>query len=746
VNQVRNKLRAVSSEVGVLSVATLRRRWRETSTPGSWREWASAAAVRRAIRAAVVMPVLFAITLEGFGNLQLALFASFGAFATLVLVTFGGTTRDKLTAHLVLAVTCTGLLVIGTAVNSSALAGGLVTIPVAFLIFFAGVTGPNAASGVTGALLAYVLPAASPGTMSMVPDRIAGWWLASIVGTAAVVALPNPQTADRLRAAVTALSDSLADELEAMLAGEESEQLLQRCLNAKNAVLSVFTATAFRPTGLAIRDQALANSTDLLEWLTQLVGDTARAGADVKSAATAERELLRIAASTLRAAGRLFSGGRAVPDLERLDAQRIATLEWVRQVPLDSPGYEDAARLSFHTHTIAITILGIGANALTAAKLVDPEWIDETAARWYAGAAQQPLGRGGAITAYARVVRHHATTRSVWFVSSVRGACALAAAVAIADASTVQHGFWVVLGTLSVLRTSAAATGATALRGLLGTALGFVVGAVLLLIIGTSSTALWVTLPIAVFVAAYAPGTLPFAFGQAAFTVTVVVLFNLLNPIGWKIGELRILDVAIGCGVSLAVGVLFWPRGNAPVVGNDLADAFRAGAMYLREAIDWVSGPRTDTPQAGGVAFVTARRLDDALRGFLAEQGTKHIEKEELWRLVGGTLRLRLTAHTIAGLPHGWAARHGQPVQTVVRQADELCTWYDELAASVDAPRPGAQPRLSVPSLACEAPMPGRYRRTIWLEQYLSQLVDHLEVLIDPAAHVAAIRARPWWR
>ena len=212
--------------------------------------------------------MLFAITLEGLGNLQIALFASFGTFATLVLVTFGGTTRDKITAHLGLAVVGSVLLIIGTAVNSSALAGGLVTFAVAFVVFFSGVTGPNAASGVTGALLAYVLPAASPGTMSMVPDRLAGWWIASIVGTAAVLVLPNPQTADRLRGAVTALADSLADELEAMLAGEETDQLLQRCLDAKNAVLGVFTATAFRPTGLAIRDQALANAADLLEWLT----------------------------------------------------------------------------------------------------------------------------------------------------------------------------------------------------------------------------------------------------------------------------------------------------------------------------------------------------------------------------------------------------------------------------------------------------------------------------------------------
>ena len=77
----------------------------------------------------------------------------------------------------------------------------------------------------------------------------------------------------------------------------------------------------------------------------------------------------------------------------------------------------------------------------------------------------------------------------------------------------------------------------------------------LLLAIGTGQTALWVALPLAIAVAAYAPGTAPFAMGQAAFTITVVVLFNLLVPAGWKVGLLRIEDVAIGCAVSLVIGV-----------------------------------------------------------------------------------------------------------------------------------------------------------------------------------------------
>ena len=238
--------------------------------------------------------------------------------------------------------------------------------------------------------------------------------------------------------------------------------------------------------------------------------------------------------------------------------------------------------------------LAIGAEALMAAELVDPQWIEAARARWFDG-MQVSQGRQ-LVTRYAGTAARHASVRSVWFINSLRGALALAAAVAVADISGVQHGFWVVLGTLSVLRTNASATGATALRAIAGTAAGFAIGGALLVAIGTNTTALWVILPIAVLVAAYAPGTAPFAVGQAAFTVTIVVLFNLLVPVGWKVGELRVEDVALGCAVSVLVGTVFWPRGVASLVGDDLADAYRAGAVYLREAVEWVCGTRAQAP------------------------------------------------------------------------------------------------------------------------------------------------------
>ena len=67
--------------------------------------------------------------------------------------------------------------------------------------------------------------------------------------------------------------------------------------------------------------------------------------------------------------------------------------------------------------------------------------------------------------------------------------------------------------------------------------------------------------------------------GQAAFTVTVAVLFNLLVPVGWKVGVVRIEDVALGCAVSVLAGTLLWPRGVSALVGDDLADVFRSGRL-----------------------------------------------------------------------------------------------------------------------------------------------------------------------
>jgi hypothetical protein len=701
----------------------------------------------RAVRAMVVVCGLFAFTSKVVGNAQVATFAAFGGFATLVLASFAGTWRDKLLAHLALAIAGSVLLTIGTIVSSFTIVAAIVTVPVTFAVFFAGITGPNAASGVAGALLAYVLPAASAGTIAMVPDRLIGWWLASVAGTAAVLLFsPRSGGGNELNAAASKLAVTLADELDSALRGEPAEDHLAASLAAKRDLLASFTATPYRPTGLAATDQALANCVELIEWCSALIADAVREQHDLSAADPDDRALIATSSSVLRDAGSLLGGGDSTPDVDGLERRRAAALARLDQSAPTPAQFREAAQVSFHANAIAVSVLGVAYETLIASRLADPEWLEAKRRRWYdaSWAAARTVQR---VSSVATAAHAHASVRSVWFVNSIRGAVALAVAVAVADVSSVQHGFWVVLGTLSVLRTNAAATGATAVRALAGTAIGFVIGGALVLAIGGDETALWIAFPIAVLVAAYSPGTAPFAVGQAAFTVMVAVLFNLLAPVGWTVGVLRIEDVALGCAVSVVIGSLFWPRGVAAVVGDDLADAFRTGASYLTQAVAWVSGERRAEPDNSMAAGTAGLRLDEAVRGFLAEQGTKHIPKQDLWRLIGGSLRLRLTAHAVAEMPGDTTGLDAARV-ALERRTATLTDWYDELAEQVGRPNHRALSELKPPSLSAAGVLDdssGSYYG-VWLCEHLDHLSEHLADLVGPAARIAEIRRRPWWR
>jgi uncharacterized membrane protein YccC len=780
--------------------------------PAWWPVWSKPAALRT-LRAVLVVPSMFALTYEGFGNLQMALFAAFGGFANLVVASFGGTRRDKLVAHFGLALIGSVGLIIGTAVHGIDWLAVLVTIPVTFGIFFAGVAGPNAASGVIAALFPYVLPVATAGTVSTIPDRLAGWWLASAVSTAAVLVLSPPSPGDRLRAAAAGSARALAAALGAAARGTANPADHQACQAAKQELLSAFGSTPFRPTGLATADQAMSSVVQYLEWCTALVADATEGHPNMNRAAQPDRDLIVETAAVLGQVADLLSdhdGIAALPDVGELERQREAANDYHRSVSAagDDDTVQAVARYAFHAQAISLAVRGLAADALIATRRADPETIAARRRGWYGA---QPEGneaerRVAALYGALGVLTRHASIRSVWFLNSMRGSVALAAAVLVADVSGVQHGFWVVLGTMSVLRTNAASTESTALRALGGTVIGFVIGALLLLGIGTSTPALWAALPIAIAVAAYAPGTLPFTFGQAAFTVVIVVLFNLLVPAGWKVGLLRIEDVAIGCAVSLVVGVVFWPRGAASVVGDDLADAFRVGAAYLTESVQWALGTRQLAPDAGPAAITAATRLDEALRGFLAEQGAKHLSKSDLWMLVMATMRLRLTAYSLAGMREpDHVRRHHQPslryAKGVLTQATaELAAFYERIAVLVGRPTAGeVVPPVTVPAFTGlngtsaaagaspdevsavvrvgaalgasvqdggggapdDADGPAAQDRDddlvriittrhhphlLWVHEHLEHLSEHLAAITEPATHVAEQRRQPWWR
>ena len=310
---------------------------------------------------------------------------------------------------------------------------------------------------------------------------------------------------------------------------------------------------------------------------------------------------------------------------------------------------------SFRAQELSFVVGQIATNTEFAAAAARRSWVDRLLGR-------QPEGLQGTLASAQERAGAHVARDSLWLQNSLRGAVALGSAVLVADLSGVQHGFWVAFGTLSVLRSSALNTGQNILRALAGTAVGFLVGGVLVYLIGTNTTLLWVLLPIVVLFAGLAPAAFSFAAGQAAFTLTLLILFNLIAPAGWKIGVVRVEDVALGGAVSLAVGVLFWPRGAAAALGRSLARAYADSARYLAAAVAYGVGrcdgsgpPSTAAGQEAVEAAAAARRLDATFRGYLAERGAKPAPLAEITGLVTGVTGVRLAADAVLDLWDGKA-------------------------------------------------------------------------------------------
>jgi hypothetical protein len=763
------------------------REWLQKHDPGY-------TALRRAGRAAILMPALFALADKVIANPDISYFVAFGSFAMLLLVDFSGSRWDRVRAQSLLGLSCGVMICFGTLLSRSTPLATIGMFLAGFLVLFSGIVSSVIASATTPLLLAFILPVTVPAPVSQIPDRVAGWGIAAAVSVVAVAVLWPSAVAypieGRAIDACRAIAMRIRSEVAWLLGdgGEESENAYRDARGESEARIAaldkLFLATPYRPTGLSTKARAEIRLVDELRWLSAVVlrsGPRGRSAAppdgaicDVKLAAA---EVLERAAAALdpRQESTSEPEGQLDAARERLRAALQQLADYTTSQPIEQ----------FRGETIGAAGAGSGrASAATVVSALDPSFraqelayvTDQIASNvdfavaasrrtwWERLIGRQPTGFTGTLTAAKERALAHAVPSSSWLRNSLRGAMGLALAVLVADLTSVQHGFWVVFGTLAVLRSNALSTGENVARALIGTAIGFIIGGALVALIGTNTVLLWILLPFVVLFAGLAPAAISFAAGQAAFTVTLLVLFNLLVPVGWKLGLVRIEDVAIGGAVSLAVGVLFWPRGARTEFRRALGRAYIDSSSYLADAVGYAvaccdaSGPETTTPRALALqAAAATRRLDDTFRGYLTERGAKAVPLAELTTLVTGVAGVRLAADAVLDLWNGdgeMPARDGDRAaarRELVAGADHLSGWYARFAASLngagDVPEPlvretAADERL-VDAVASDLEDGDGHAsatgvRVIWTGDHLDAVRRLQETLVGPARAAVA--------
>jgi hypothetical protein len=667
-------------------------------------------ALRRATRAAIVMPAMLAIADKVIANAQVATFAAFGSFAMLLLVDFAGSIRDRLEAEAALAVACGVLICLGTLASTNAWLAAAAMAVVGFGIIFSGVVSSVLAGATTPLLLSFILPVSLPGPVSSIPFRVAGWGLASAAALLAISLLWPAPARDPVRgmaiSACRALANRLRVEVTFILSGRDPalqsdrEHAIEHADQAIEQLDSTFFATPYRPTGLSTSARAVVRLVDELRWLNSVVlrsaprpvdSPAAREVCAVKVAAAgaleAAAELLENPASSATALDQAL--GHLRDTLHMLEATTTSKLPALDEPPRAGDGARTMVSSldpSFRAQELSFVVSQIARNTEFAAAAERRNLVDRLLGR-------QPEGFAGVLSAARERAGSHVDRNSLTLHNALRGAAGLGLAVLAADLIGVQHAFWVVFGTLSVLRSSALSTGQNIVRALVGALFGFAVGALIVTVVGTNTTLLWGMLPFVVLVAGLAPATISFAAGQAAFTVTLLILFNILAPAGWRIGIVRIEDVALGGAVSFAVGLLFWPRGAAAALGRALSAAYVDSAAYLSSAVAYgvgrcdASNPPSATPTVESQrAAAAARRLDDTFRGYLSERGAKPVRLAEVTRLLTGVTGLRLAADAVLDLWDGDQAATGDRAaarRELLQRSREVSDWYGGFAGSL---------------------------------------------------------------
>ncbi|MFF3872865.1 FUSC family protein [Streptomyces sp. NPDC001978] len=525
-----------------------------------------------------------------------ATYALFAAVALGGLSKIPGTGRQTAAVVLRLLPVCWLLVVVGTWLSVrtwSAVVGMLV---VGFALAFSAVGGPRPAGAAPGLQLLYILPSFPPYDPGSLGERLVGTstGLLLLVAADGLIFPERAPLTYRERAARAATAAAHCATLLAAPPYALTDADTRAAREPARALRPLTVPEAERPAGPGVRDRALTHTglatRTLLSRLAQL---PAVPDAHPDPAVTAVlRAVERLATATAMC---LRAGPSPVTQSEELAAAR-ARLSALSAGPVPgeasasvaaggaapAPGFPPAVlRRHAAVLEVADAALAMGTAAGLAVHGRHAPVEGAPGRSWYAGTWAPCL--------WWHRLRGHAGRRSVCFQNAARIAMALTAARLVAGVDTLPHGFWAMLATLTLTRTTMDETWRTIRLALAGTLAGALVIAGTLALVGTHTGVYAAVLPLWMLFGFTVGPVRGVGWAQGLFTVLVTLVFAQLAPPTWRLAEVRLLDVLIGSAIGAVFGLLAWPRGAHDELRHAAADLLRRAAEIVVATSDFVA-------------------------------------------------------------------------------------------------------------------------------------------------------------
>jgi uncharacterized membrane protein YccC len=555
--------------------------WLKSKDPGL-------VAIKRAARVTLAACVAFYFSLYVLNDAQMATFAVFGCIALGVLSEVSGEPWRRTRTYGAALVAGIVLVTLGTllAVTTWAAVAGMLV--VGFAIAYAGAGGPRVVGAANGLQLLYILPSFPPYAPESLGSRLIGLILGvALLAIADRVLWPPPVPKpfrDRLAEAIRAVHDRFV----AVLNSDGDHQPPAQPESEISLRLSSIPALE-RPSGPGRRDRAAMHTVTILRGLEARVAALPGLTLSQQSRATAihqeGRKLLGVSAHSLAESAEAVGGppdGHAQPDSASVEAALAGYVRQREAVIVSAEVDQDLPnRLRFAVVVEELAVwtrdLAVATRIMQGDRVPEPRTRSIAEPFWYSARSTPWL--------WFRRFLGHFTPRSVFFQNAVRLAVGLAAARLVAGVLDLSHGFWVLLATLTLMRTSVTATRAAVLPAFLGTVAGGLIAALVLALAGTDAAVYEVAFPFVMFFALAAGPIAGLVAGQALFTLLVALLFAQMAPVSWRLAEVRVLDVVLGGLLGAVVGLLVWPRGATGEMRRTAKTTLDAAANDLESTV-----------------------------------------------------------------------------------------------------------------------------------------------------------------
>lgn len=538
-------------------------------------------AIGRGLRIAIVLPAVMGFLFVT-GYRQASFLAAFAVIMILMTADYSGPRRERAMSNLVTVAIGAVTFLLGATLNPIPLA-----VIAAAMVLGVSVTLVSALRGfLSKATVPFLLPFFLGATSTSVPqytlEMMGGWVFGGLVAlVASLVMWPYFPRAKLLASITTTLRD------EAQLAerlwnddGSDPIDALNKVEESYAQVQANFEGNLKRPGSTYRRERRL----------NRLVEETRRLRVTLRvsfrrwpfEASVADRMVIGSAAAALRESADAADAGtinRAVfeEQIETRARHRDWTLHEVqrRLAAGDAAGVIRTASSAFRARAVSLAASG---PIRDAAMLADPKPAPEISTQGVVVPTNV-----GLVLPWHRL-RAELSLHSPWLRNALRVGIALSIALVVVQFTGVDRGYWVVLGTLSVLRLDLTGTYRNAWNIIKGQLLGFAIGSVLLFVVMDRPTIAWMLLPLIAGAQGYMTNNVNIVFQQAGFTLLLVTM-TAISASQRNITVLRIEDVGLGVLVAITVSLLVFPRGVVPRVQRHMMLGIRSAADYFAAAV-----------------------------------------------------------------------------------------------------------------------------------------------------------------